>query len=271
MLDPAQDRRPSVTKDADMAITPMLLLLIVTGQDKPKPDTPEDRARRAAIVDGVMAQPMILRPRIEAPAAADDLAEEARRQAVEDAARARAQALAQARIRVLDRQGQTTRMLSIEVAAPAAPDGEIDAPEPIMPARFNLNDAVLERENFDRWIFGEGIDEQGRRTKLQSILREKIDRVMKDRDIHGAQLQKLRLAGSGDIKRFFDRVEERRPEFEVARKNFNAGRMVLRELEPLSMEFQNGPFGDDSFFAKTLKKIDDDSKGRREQGSKIPR
>jgi hypothetical protein len=239
-----------------MAITPMLLLLIVPGQDGPKPDTPEDRARRAAIVDGIMAQPMILKPRIEAPVAADDPAEVARRQAADDAARARAQA----RIQVLDRQGRTTRALTIEQPTPAAPDGEIDAPEPVMPVRFNLNDAVLERENFDRWIFGEGMDEQGRRIKLQSLLMEKIGRVMKDRDINGAQLRKLRLAGSGDIKRFFDRVEGRRPEFEVARKNFNAGRMLLRELEPLSTEFEDGPFGDDSFFAKTLKKIEDESK-----------
>jgi hypothetical protein len=251
-----------------MAITPMLLLLIVPCQDGPKPDTPEDRARRAAIVDGIMAQPMILKPRIERPADADGPAEEARQKAAEaadDAARARAQA----RIRVLDRQGLTTRSLTFEAIvvnldppAPDGPDGEIDAPEPVMPVRFNLNDAVLERENFDRWIFGEGMDEQGRRIKLQSLLMEKIDRVMKDRDINGAQLRKLRLAGNGDIKRFFDRVEERRPEFEVARKNFNAGRMLLRELEPLSTEFRDGPFGDDSFFAKTLKKIEDESKGR---------
>ena len=132
-----------------------------------------------------------------------------------------------------------------------------------MPIRFDLNDAVLERENFDRWIFGDGMDEERRRIKLQSILTEKIDRATKDHDLNPAEFRKLRLAGSGDMKRFFDRVEECRPEFEVARKNFNAGRMVLRELEPLSTEFQNGPFGDDSFFAKTLKKIEDDSKGRR--------
>ncbi len=258
-----------------MAIYPMLLLLIVPGQDKPKPDTPEDRAKRAAIVDAIMAQPMILKPRIEKPdEEADRIAavqQQRAQQAAEDAARARAQI----QVRVLNRQGGGTRTLTLEAITanvdkpqpgPDGPDDELGPPEPLMPIAFNLNNAVLERENFDRWIFGDGIDEEGRRTRLQSTLSEKIDRVMKDHEINPAQLRKLRLAGVGDIKRFLDRVEEWRPEFEVARKNFNAGRMLLQELEPLSTEFQNGPFGEDSFFAKTLKKIEDDSKATSKGG-----
>jgi hypothetical protein len=34
---------------------------------------------------------------------------------------------------------------------------------------------------------------------------------------------------------------------------------MLRQLEPLTTEFQEGPFGTDSFFAKMLKKIENDS------------
>jgi hypothetical protein len=234
-----------------MAITPMLLLLIVPVQDKPKPDTPEDRARRAAIVDAIMAQPMMLRPRLEPPVDRDEPAALVR------------QLAAQAPARILIREGPATRVLSFEQPDPPAPDGELDPPEPVAPIRFDFNVAVLERENFDRWIFGDGTDEERRRIKLQSMLTEKIERATKDHDLKPAQVRKLRLAGSGDVKRFFDRVEEWRLEFEVARKNFNAGRLVLRDLEPLSTEFQNGPFGEDSFFAKTLKKIEDDAKAGR--------
>jgi hypothetical protein len=229
-----------------MTIYPLILLLIVNGQDKPKPDTPEDRARRAAIVDRIMAQP--------GPDAAQRLVQQ---QARLDAARAQ-----QARqIRVFDGQKQRQLTLTIEEPAPKDRDGEVDPPEPVVPMGLNLNDAVLERENFDRWIFGDGIDEEGRRIRLQSLLSERIDHVMKNHDINTSQLQKLRLAGRGDIKRFLDRVEERRPEFEVARMKFNTGRILLRELEPLSTEFQEGPFGADSFFAKTLNKIESDTKG----------
>ena len=253
-----------------MTIYPMILLLIVAGQDKPKPDTPEDRARRAAIVDRIMGEPDPPKPQL------DLLADEAARRALmaqkEALARERA-ALAiaaqqaanrqQVHVRVMGRQGATVKSITIEQPAPKDKDqdGEVDPPEPVAPMRLNLNDSVLERENFDRWIFGDGFDEEGRRLRLQTLLSERIDHVMKGHDINRAQLQKLRLAGSGDIKRFLDRVEERRPEFEVARKNFNTGFALLQELEPLSTEFQEGPFGTDSFFVKTLKKIEGDAKG----------
>ena len=254
-----------------MTIYPLILLLIVTVQDKPKPDTPEDRARRAAIVNRIFNAPIPPRPKDDPP-----VAEEAPRAPAEQQglAQARARALArrqaaaeaavnrqQVQIRVMGRQGVAHQSITIEQPAPQEQDGEVDPPEPAMPMGFDLNEFVLERNNFDRWIFGDGFDEDGRRIRLQTVLSERIDRVMKDHDINKAQLQKLRLAGSGDIKRYLDRVQARRPEFEEARKNFNTGLALLQELEPLSTEFQEGPFGNDSFFAKTLKKIESDATG----------
>ena len=113
---------------------------------------------------------------------------------------------------------------------------------------------------FDAVVFPKDGNSQGARARLESLLDLEIEEIHRTCRLSREQKKKLEMLGRGDIKRFFDRVEERRPEFEVARKNFNAGRMMLRELEPLSTEFQNGPFGDDSFFAKTLKKIEDESK-----------
>jgi hypothetical protein len=249
-------------KDADMMIYPMILLLLVPGQQKPNPDTPEDRARRAAIVDRIMAQPALpqqkvrrMVPEIVEPAPEQQPDDFARKRAAREAVAARVRAPMQ--IHVAD--GKRQMILTIEQPVLDEPDGEIDQPEPVMQMGFNLNNSVLERQNFDRWVFGDGVDEEGRRIRLQSRLSEKIDRVMKDHKINLAQLQKLRLAGSGDIKRYLDRVEERRPEFEAVRKNFNTGWQMLRQLEPLTKEFQEGPFGDDSFFTKTLKKIENDS------------
>jgi hypothetical protein len=254
-----RDHRPLVTKDADMTIYPMILLLLLPGQQKPKPDTPEDRAKRAAIVDRIMAEPR--HPiRIGTPAAEEE--PPARAPQADEVARKRAaQVEAAARVRPMQihvADGKRQMILTIEQPVLDEPDGEIDQPEPIMRLGFNLNNSALDRDNFDRWVFGDGVDEEGRRIRLQSRLSEKIDRVMKDQKINLAQLQKLRLAGSGDIKRYLDRVEERRPEFEAVRKNFNTGWQMLRQLEPLTKEFQEGPFGNDSFFAKTLKKIEDD-------------
>ena len=122
---------------------------------------------------------------------------------------------------------------------------------------------MLARENFDRWVFGDGFDEQGRLLRLQTLLAEKIDLVMKDHDINPTRLRRLRLAGSGDIKRFFDRVEDRRQEFELARKKYQTGRLVLQQLEPLSLEFEVGPFGQDSLFRKMLNKIESEAQAKK--------
>ena len=74
------------------------------------------------------------------------------------------------------------------------------------------------------------------------------------------QVAKLRLAGRGDIKRFFDEVRNRRDEFEIARKTFNSGLAALRRLDELSPSYREGPFGSGSLFAKTLQKINSDRK-----------
>jgi hypothetical protein len=74
------------------------------------------------------------------------------------------------------------------------------------------------------------------------------------------QRAKLKLAGRGDIKRFFDRVEESRIDFEVQRQTFRTGRTALLRLDPLLQVYREGPFGDGSLFAKTLRRISDDPK-----------
>ena len=74
---------------------------------------------------------------------------------------------------------------------------------------------------------------------------------------------KLRLAGRGDIKRFFDEVQRRRDDFESDRKTFKTGLPALRRLDELSPTYRHGPFGVGSLFAKTLQKINNDQKAGR--------
>jgi hypothetical protein len=73
-----------------------------------------------------------------------------------------------------------------------------------------------------------------------------------------AQRAKLLLAGRGDIKRFFDQVEDRRREFETERRVYRNGLAALNRLEPYRQVFEDGPFGDGSLFAKTLQRIHDE-------------
>ena len=68
------------------------------------------------------------------------------------------------------------------------------------------------------------------------------------------QKKKLMLAGRGDIKRFFDHVEEIRKKFEKTRNDQNQfGNDLAGHPDPPSPTFQAGVFGDESIFAKSVK------------------
>jgi hypothetical protein len=172
------------------------------------------------------------------------------------------------------RQNGQRKSLTLEQPAPARAEDrdELDGPseeqppqQPAMP--LNWQNAALGRENFDRWVFGDGVGEVARREHLNSQVWKKVESVSKNRGLTAAQESKLRLAGHGDIKRFFERVEASRRDFEVARKNFNVGFRFLSLLDPLCQEYEEGPFGEDSLFSKTLRKIENDALAARPSGS----
>ena len=231
-----------------MLIHSTLLLLLVTPQDTPKADTAADRARRAAIVDRIMAEPPPPRAARAAP--------------VEDPPPPPAPpAVVVRQAVVMGRQGQAQKQITLEMKETA----QVEDGEEVQPALrampLNFREMALSKENFDRWVFDETNTEKARRDHLHSLLSGKIVLLEIRRGLNPEQSEKLRLAGSGDIKRFFDRVEESRREFEAVRKDFNAGRLALNRLEPLASEYQVGPFGPDSFLEKTLRKIETDARG----------
>jgi hypothetical protein len=80
--------------------------------------------------------------------------------------------------------------------------------------------------------------------------------VARSARISQAQQRKLRLAGQGDIRRFFDRVEEfteklkaRYPSGVIDHKDSSG---IKQELWPLRDARSGGLFGRDSLFAKSL-------------------
>jgi hypothetical protein len=109
-------------------------------------------------------------------------------------------------------------------------------------------------EQVDQMLYGRfGMGGAGvARNKLDSALALRIDDVDRLCGVTEAQKKKLQLAGRGDIKRFFDRVDETKRKFQVAQNNqFNN---IWQEIQPLQTELNSGLFGDDSFFAKTVKR-----------------
>jgi hypothetical protein len=160
------------------------------------------------------------------------------------------------------------RSIMIELPVQQAPEVQAefeDAPPPPPPVArgMNLKNAVVTRENFDRWVFGV-TSEKARLHKLDRILFWTVENVAWQNTMTEQERAKLTLAGKGDIKRLLDRIEAERQDFEEARMNLTTGRQALQRLKPLSVEVEKGPFGDDSLFAKVARKIESDRKKARE-------
>ncbi len=66
------------------------------------------------------------------------------------------------------------------------------------------------------------------------------------------QKKKLMLAGMGDIKRFYDRVEDLKRKYSSGANPANMNN-IWQEMQPLQVELSNGLFGDLSMFMKTVK------------------
>ena len=114
---------------------------------------------------------------------------------------------------------------------------------------------MLERENFDRWFFGDRNNETGRWNHLEDRLFVKIRAAARTHMLTESQQAKLRLAGKGDIKRFFDQVDDERSSFEIDRMSLDTGKAALRRIKPLEDAYDQGPFGDASLFDKLLHRI----------------
>jgi hypothetical protein len=120
---------------------------------------------------------------------------------------------------------------------------------------LNLTTAVVARENFERRVFGDREPKRERWNHLEDLLFSKIQAADQKHKLTDPQRAKLQLAGRGDIKRFFDRVEDGRAEFELNRVGFKNGIAALQRLKPLADGYYQGPFGYGSLFAKTLRRI----------------
>jgi hypothetical protein len=109
---------------------------------------------------------------------------------------------------------------------------------------------VTRVEIVDQRLFGQQVGAVGgARKKLDSALMMRIAEIERSCGLAEAQKQKLQLAGTADIKRFFDRVDEIKREFKNSNNN-----VLNQAIPPLAYEFQSGLFGDRSFFAKTIKR-----------------
>jgi hypothetical protein len=133
----------------------------------------------------------------------------------------------------------------------AAPDRD--------PSRHAIQ-VTFRKGNLDQVIFGKEQDEAGARGRLGMTLHWKVSAIDRACELSGDQIDKLRLAGRGDIKRLIDRATGIKARFE----NTDAIRDVddfekwattlAAESEVVRLLLSNGPFDTDSLFVKAAKK-----------------
>lgn len=126
---------------------------------------------------------------------------------------------------------------------------------------FHVNDAT-----FDQWVFGNslhGANASAARVQIDKSLDLQIASVNGVCPISQAQQKKLRLAGRGDVKRFFDQVEEKRARFDLVKNDQNKFGQFYQEIVPLQAMLNAGLFREGSLFFKTLQSTLSDEQAAR--------
>jgi hypothetical protein len=117
------------------------------------------------------------------------------------------------------------------------------------------NEFVMNDPQFDSWIFQDGGNAGGAnpRAKLENQLALRIEEVGRSAGLDEPGRRLLLLAGTGDIERFFDRVDAMRRKHRGKTYPQNEIGRIYQELQPLAQQYQSPFFGARSLFGRTLR------------------
>jgi hypothetical protein len=121
-------------------------------------------------------------------------------------------------------------------------------PPPVVQQDFSYSD-----DAFNLVVFAMARTADESHSRLEVILRNKIEAIDRVCQLDETQKAKLRLAGHGSIQRCFDRVEELRTRYRSA-TDYRTVHELNVDACPLRFLLTFGPFGDRSLFGKTLRK-----------------
>jgi hypothetical protein len=110
----------------------------------------------------------------------------------------------------------------------------------------------MDEDVFDQWVFSDVGGRAGARQRLIQVLNMRLNEVQRICELSQPQLQKLTLAGMGDVQRYFDSVDRAKQMHEG-----NVGRQekmaeVLAAMRPLQIALKSTTFESGSLFHKTL-------------------
>jgi hypothetical protein len=132
---------------------------------------------------------------------------------------------------------------------------EDDGDEPVRGAIRARTTFVIPDQTFDNIVFGNVRGPSAAVSRFQKLLEMQIDEVDRACNLSDGQKTKLQLAGRGDIKRYFDRIDEKRRQFQDVKNDMNKFAVFQQELQPLRVDGNSAMFGESSIFAKTIPKI----------------
>jgi hypothetical protein len=105
---------------------------------------------------------------------------------------------------------------------------------------------------FDRWIFASDGGADSARMLTESRLKSRIAYIDQLCWLSQNQRKKLEVAGRGDIKRFFDRVEEKRNQFHHGEMHQAELIQEMTEVQKMGRDYRSTIFNDRSMFGKVL-------------------
>jgi hypothetical protein len=146
-------------------------------------------------------------------------------------------------VAILCAVGATGRLARAQDEDEPKPQVNAEPPRPIM----------VRDDEFDRWVFSLVGGKDAARLRLESILTTRVEKIARQCALTELQKRKLLLAGRGDIKRLFDRVEEMRAKLDGDANDPAAYLQFIEELRPLRFDSSGDVFGDGSIFSKTFK------------------
>lgn len=118
---------------------------------------------------------------------------------------------------------------------------------PCTPARAQINDTLIEQI-----VFQQQRNPSGARKHLADLLEQRIEDVHRECKLTDEQKDSLRLAGQGDINRFFDHYEA----VKASVKELGQGQLnneIQQQILPLQRKLQNGLHDEKSLFYKSLR------------------
>jgi hypothetical protein len=139
---------------------------------------------------------------------------------------------------------------AVAAAAPFDDDLAEERPAPQEQVQFQFAE-----QNIDQWMFGNWGNAVNCRTRLEGLLNLQIDEVVTVCGAAADQQMKLRLAGRGDVRRFFDRVTELRKKIDGMKNDQNKINEIFQQIQPIQQELNTGLFGQGSLFDKTVRTI----------------